>query len=271
MPPPQRGGEAAKRTAVCCVQYRYNHRVVTCEDILQLTLLPGTIYLYIRIIIACSASDTSDAWNWPRLAMVVRMAALLVLVAISTAAGKTTAEKEAAHKAIRMKTTRQLKEIFDDLGIDHKGLSKDEMKKKAYKEDAIARWEEKYPEKKKKPRPPGAGTGGGYPDMGGGQYDDLLRQMKGDFSGEKDPERRRILEKLAKKGMSFGGGANMDTEQLRNMEKMLDGINMGGMGGKFGDGPGMAGGDSDVQPDDLFRDVSEIDGEVIEDVDKMEL
>lgn len=44
--------------------------------------------------------------------------------------------------------------------------------------------------------------------------EEMLRQMRGDFSGETDPERRRILEKLAKKGMSFGGGGNMDTEQV---------------------------------------------------------
>ena len=31
------------------------------------------------------------------------------------------------------------------------------------------------------------------------------------------------LEKLQKKGMSFGGGNDMDIEQLRNMEKMMDG------------------------------------------------
>ena len=44
--------------------------------------------------------------------------------------------------------------------------------------------------------------------------------MKGDFSFEKDPERRRILQKLKAKGMSFGGGTDMDIEQLRNMEKV---------------------------------------------------
>ena len=48
-----------------------------------------------------------------------------------------------------------------------------------------------------------------------------------------DPERQRILEKLAKKGMNFAGGRNMDIEQLRNMEKMLDDMafGSGGLGG----------------------------------------
>ena len=80
----------------------------------------------------------------------------------------------------------------------------------------MAKYEKKHPDKARK-KPKGV-PGGGIPGMdgfGGGfggdpKMDDLLRQMKGDFSGEKDPERRRILEKLAKKGMSFGGGSSME-------------------------------------------------------------
>ena len=148
-------------------------------------------------------------------------------------------------KAIRMKTTRQLKEIFEELEIDHKGLSKEELQTKAYKEDAIGRWETLHPEKKKKPRASrGGGGGGGYGGMPGMEgmkdvpgMEDLMRQMKGDFSGETDPEKRRILEKLAKKGMSFGGGNNMDLEQLKNMEKMMDGINLGKQGADAGATP----------------------------------
>ena len=88
-------------------------------------------------------------------------------------------------QAIRMKTTRQLKEIFEELGIDSKG-SKDELQKRAYKEDAITRWEELHPEKKRKPRPAGGGGkgGGGFPNMGApegtdpGQWEDMMRQMQ---------------------------------------------------------------------------------------------
>ena len=98
---------------------------------------------------------------------------------------------------------RQLKEIFDELGIDHKGLSKEDLKKKAYKEDAVKRWETLHPEKAyKKPKgTPGGGLPGGGFDFGGGSGDpkmeELLRQMRGDVSGETDPEKRRILEKYA--------------------------------------------------------------------------
>ena len=94
----------------------------------------------------------------------------------------------------------------------------------------------------------------------GGKYEDMMRQMRGDFTGEKDPERRRILEKLAKKGMSFAGGSGQTTEELRKMEAMLDGINMGAFGK---DPPPNDGGE--------LRDSSEMDGEGVADEDKMEL
>jgi len=61
-------------------------------------------------------------------------------------------------------------------------------------------------------------------------------QMRGDFSSEQDPEKRRILEKLRAKGMSFGSQSNMDIEQLRDLEGAV-----GAMSGRFrtpGDGAG---------------------------------
>ena len=158
-------------------------------------------------------------------------------------------------------------------------MSKEELKKVAYKEDAVAKWEVLHPEKKRNPKPKGGypehmgGGGGGFPDMGGdfgpgGKYEDMMRQMRGDFTGEKDPERRRILEKLARKGMSFAGGSGQSTEELRKMEKMMDGINLGGMSGMGGMGGGGFGGDG--PNGDELRDSSEMDGDV-EDEDKMEL
>ena len=148
----------------------------------------------------------------------LRAVLVIVLAVLHGAAGRTTEEKEAIQKGIRMRTSRQLKEIFDDLGIEYKKSAKvDELRKLAYKEDAVTKYEEKYPEKKRK-TPKGSPGGGGIPGMDFGGFDgggdpkmeEMLRQMKGDFSGEKDPERRRILEKLAKRGMSFGGGGSME-------------------------------------------------------------
>ena len=196
-------------------------------------------------------------------------AVLLVVVGLALiVAGRTQEEKELALKAIRMKTTRQLKEIFDELGIDHKGLNKDELKKKAYKEDAVGRWEKLHPEKAYK-RPKGT-PGGGIPGLDGMDFGndpkmaEMLKQMRGDFSGEKDPERRRLLEKLSKMGMSFGGGNNMDTEQLRNMVNMMDGIKSG----KPPEGAAPSSGDSGdgFAKDGEVRDEDELAAE-----DKMEL
>jgi hypothetical protein len=207
--------------------------------------------------------------------------ALLVLAALlvdNLCLARTAEEKETALKAVRMKTTRQLKEIFDELGIDHAGLAKQALRKKAYKENAVERWEELHPEKKKPKRPAGGGGGGGgIPgmDFGGGgapegmdpgKWEDLMAQMRGDFSHEKDPERRRLLEKLNKNGMSFGGGNNMDTEQLRNLEKVMDGMKGGGFGGGAG-GPGPDVGTFSSGK----RGAESTDDESIADEDKIEL
>ena len=158
-----------------------------------------------------------------------------MLVLALAAVSAVHANDEAKRKAIRMKTSRQLKEIMKELDIAHpSSISKDDIRELAYTEDAVNRWEELHPEKKRRPK--GAGGGGDpFGSFGGGEAPDgmdpaewerLMAQMKGDFSFEKDPEKRRILEKLKARGMSMGGGNNMDIEQLRNLEKMMDGINM---------------------------------------------
>ena len=221
----------------------------------------------------------------------MRATLLLLLAFIALASSITTEEREAKKKTIRMKSkhaltytaarlfshvrrstlaaSRQLKEIFEEMGYPYKHMTKEEMQKVAYKEDIVSKWEEKHPEKKRKPAK-GKPTPG-FDDFGGGGFggdprmEDLMRQMRGDFSGEKDPEKRRILEKLAKKGMSFGGGNDMDLEQLKNMEKMMDGINMGKMGDDMPGGGGDAkpgGGDGDEVRDE--SEMEEVD-------DKMEL
>lgn len=210
---------------------------------------------------------------------------LLLLLACLLACGlaRTQEEKEKMQKAIRMKTTRQLKEIFEELGIDSSG-SKEELQKRAYKEDAIGRWEELHPEKKRKPRPAsgGGGAGGGFGGGGAGgfggkapegmdpmEWEKLMAQMRGDFSHEPDPEKRRILSKLKAKGMSFGGGSDMSLEQLQNMEKMLDGI---GSGAGPGGGPFGGGGAGGGKPKPSRASTkSSMDDEEIADEDKMEL
>ena len=114
----------------------------------------------------------------------------------------------ARRKALRMKSTRQLKEILKELGIKHKGLNKDAIKELAYKENALERWEELHPEKKKKPA----------------------------RSAEAE-EKERIIAKLQGMGINMGGDsgqmANMDIEALRNLETQL-----GSLGALFGGGGG---------------------------------
>ena len=151
---------------------------------------------------------------------------------------------------------------LSQLGIEHKGLGKEALRKKAYKENAIEKWEKLHPDKKRKPPQPGSGGGGGgIPGMEGmNGMDDLLRQMKGDFSGEKDPERRRLLQKMAASGISMGGGTSMTTAQLREMAKMMDGIKRD---------PGASGAPG-AAADDELKTESDID-EGIADEDKMEL
>ena len=77
------------------------------------------------------------------------------------------ADDDAAAKAVRMRTTRQLKEILDDLDIKYpKNADKDALRELALEEDAIAKYEEKHPEKKKKKATGGMpGMPGGMPDM----------------------------------------------------------------------------------------------------------
>ena len=179
-----------------------------------------------------------------------------------------TAEKE--EREARMKTTRQLKEIFDGAGLEYSGLDKEGLQKLAYKNyDAL---KDKL-ERKRRPSSGGGGGGGfggGIPGMENmkapdgmdqDKWEDMLAQMRGDFSREKDPERRRILEKLKRKGMSFGGGNDMDIEQLRNMEKMMDGLGSGGFGGAGGAGARVPETRTEPSPGD----------EDIADEDKLEL
>jgi len=57
----------------------------------------------------------------------------------------------------------------------------------------------------------------------------IMRQMRGEDE-ETDPEKKKILDRIKKKGVSFSGGAGMDLEQLKNLEKAMTG---GGIGGEL--------------------------------------
>lgn len=175
---------------------------------------------------------------------------LVILVFLSfLGCGRAEEDEEVAKKAVRMKTSRQLKEILSELGIPHDGLDKEELRELALAENAVPRYEEIHPEKKRKPRwrtPGGAGDPTAFDGMeppegmDKEQWERLTAQMRGDFSAEVDPEKRRILEKLKKAGISMGGGNDMDLETLRNLEKAI------GSDGKFG----TSGSDSEEEAKD---------------------
>ena len=129
-------------------------------------------------------------------------------------------DDETIRRQIRMKTTNQLKKMFEELNIPFKSsASKEKLQALAHESDALQKWWELHPEKKPKKKAGGAPDG-----VDSDMWEKLQRQMKGDFSNEPDPEKRRILEKLSKRGMHLGGGKEQTLESLRDMEKMLDGL-----------------------------------------------
>jgi len=58
--------------------------------------------------------------------------------------------------------------------------------------------------------------------------DELLAKMTNefghDFSEEPDPEKRRLLTKLSKKGMHVSRGKALSMKALQDLEKMIDGV-----------------------------------------------
>lgn len=84
--------------------------------------------------------------------------ALLALLAATTSAISSSEESE---RALRLKTSRQLKEILDDLDIAYpSGSSKEKLREIAMREDAWSQYERDFPDKvnKYKGKPPSATT-----------------------------------------------------------------------------------------------------------------
>ena len=90
---------------------------------------------------------------------VVSCMLLVLLLALASPAWSADADAAAKEKAIRLKTTRQLKEILTELKIKvPKDAGKETLRSLALKHDAITKWEELHPEKKKKEKEPGVGS-----------------------------------------------------------------------------------------------------------------
>ena len=182
--------------------------------------------------------------------MIVRTTILALLLAAAALA-----DDEAAAKAVRMRTTRQLKEILDDLNIKYrKNADKDALRELALEEDAIAKYEEKHPEKKKKKATGGMpGMPGGMPDMSNigemlfpmldkdkdgklsmAEYSTMASLMGGMGGGaaggaeKPDPA-------AAFKQMDLNGDGELTKEEVSGFFKMVSSM-MGGPGG-MGAGP----------------------------------
>lgn len=153
-------------------------------------------------------------------------------------------EEEEKRRSIRLKTTGQLKKIFQEMGVNYQeSMSKTQLQELAYEEDAVERWLERHPEKRRKKATPPAGFGEKPDGMDSAQWERLLEQMQNkkqaNFDHIADPERRSILTKLAAAGLVMPGSEDMEMEKLRNLGKILDGIpDMGGGAAKASDDAG---------------------------------
>ena len=101
---------------------------------------------------------------------IVGTSILLLLATALTASG---AADAAAQKAVRMRTKRQLTQILSDLAIEvPEGADIYALREIALKQDAIPKWESKFPEKIKRPTPTSGGQrrgGAGAGAAGGGR------------------------------------------------------------------------------------------------------
>jgi hypothetical protein len=127
-------------------------------------------------------------------------------------ASSTKMSNDEMKRAIRMKTTRQLKSIFQEVSmIFDETLDKMGLQDLAFETKLMEKWWQLHPEKRpethheqKQPAPPSGG----------------------DFSHVQDPVKRKVLESLKQKGLNIGmtGGAAMSLDALIDMDHLLGGL-----------------------------------------------
>ena len=119
----------------------------------------------------------------------------------------------AEEKRVRMKTSRQLKEILKELNIKFPSdADKDDLRQIALKYGAMAKWEALHPEK----APRTANANGLPPKMNPDNMAEILFPML-----DKDQDGRLTKEELA----SMGGGAGVGAEdQFQSMDGDGDGF-----------------------------------------------
>ena len=168
--------------------------------------------------------------RWPRIVPCLVLALLARHAhadADADADAQPQAHNQAQAKRLRLKTTRQLKLILDHSEIQYDTAAKrDELLRIAAQHRALDAYDDAYPPSKRAPPPPSPPPDAGLGDTppGGMDAEAWARpkaQMRGDFSGIKDPRKRAILERLKKSGLSFHGAGDMDVAMLEKLEQSM--------------------------------------------------
>jgi hypothetical protein len=139
---------------------------------------------------------------------------LIALVVLCTfaMASSTTMSNDERKREIRMKTTRQLKSIFQEVNmIFDETLDKKSLQELAFEIKLMEKWWELHPEKRPK------------------THHEQKQPSEGDFSHVQDPVKRKVLESLKLKGINIGmtGGAAMaamSLDALIDMDRQMSGL-----------------------------------------------
>jgi hypothetical protein len=113
-------------------------------------------------------------------------------------------------RAIRMKTTRQLKSIFQEVNmIFNETLDKMGLQDLAFETKLMEKWWQLYSEKRPKTH-----------------HEQKQPAPGGDFSHVQDSVKRKVLQSLKQKGLNIGmtGGAAMSLDALIDMDRQLSGL-----------------------------------------------
>jgi hypothetical protein len=139
---------------------------------------------------------------------------LLLLVMVSIIVCAEQMSEDDVRRAIRMKTSRQLKSMFAEADIAFDAsLDKDGLQERAYVSNLMeAYWKlhpDKRPTRQKVPPPSPAAS-----------------SSTSDFGHVQDPVKRRALESLKKKGINIGmqGGAGLSLDAIIDMDRQTSGL-----------------------------------------------
>ena len=150
----------------------------------------------------------------------MRLASVAFALLVAFAPTCSVAMSDAAmEKAIRMKTTRQLREILTEAGIEFKtGASKEEMRALVWEHDALSIYEAAHPEKAKKKGTKGRGGRGG----GGGAGPDE-QQLKMMFAAiDTDQDGVLSAREVTQSGYFAVPGMDPSPEHEAETFRMLD-------------------------------------------------